>query len=90
VEFHHVPGHTPGSCLIEVGDFLFSGDTIYASGIGKTGFRSENFDQIRDSLIEKKEIYTRNKLICPGHGRCINGTDLFRENKKLVEFLSNG
>ena len=90
VKYHHVPGHTPGSCLVEVKDYIFSGDTIYSRGIGKTGFRSEDFNQMKKSLNAKREVYTAAKRICPGHGGYVEGSSLLAKNTELRDFLSTG
>jgi hydroxyacylglutathione hydrolase len=31
---HHVPGHTPGSLLLECGEHLLTGDTLFTGGCG--------------------------------------------------------
>ncbi len=35
IEVLHTPGHSPGSVCLRIGDILFSGDTLFAGGIGK-------------------------------------------------------
>jgi glyoxylase-like metal-dependent hydrolase (beta-lactamase superfamily II) len=40
--FHGAPGHTPGSCIIEFGSALFTGDTIYARGVGLSHLPGES------------------------------------------------
>jgi hydroxyacylglutathione hydrolase len=70
----HVPGHTPGSVCFLAGDVLFSGDTLFKSGIGsvaaesseKTGtLQSRMIGSIRERLLVLPDA-TR---VCPGHGR---------------------
>lgn len=89
VEYHHVPGHTPGSSFIEIGRYIFTGDSVYANGIGQTGFKSEDFIQLKASLGIKKEVFNKDILICPGHGRSISGLNIFSSNKELAQFMEN-
>ena len=82
VESLITPGHTEGSiCLLfepnEESKFLFTGDTLFPGGPGKTS-SSLNFQSIYNSI--KNKIYTlpEETKILPGHGKF---TDI-RESKK--------
>lgn len=67
-EILHTPGHTPGSiCLFEPRlSILFSGDTLFASGVpGRTDLGGSQ------KLMEESLEMLRHldwKLLCPGHG----------------------
>lgn len=66
-EFHHTPGHSPGSVSIEVNNNLFSGDIIFENAIGRTDLPGGNYEIIKQSIfyiIEKFENFD----IYPGHG----------------------
>lgn len=68
----HTPGHTPGSVCFEVKDgdqhIIFSGDTLFHRGIGRTDLPGGNTKQILQSI--QKHLYTRapDALVVPGHG----------------------
>ena len=64
---HHTPGHTSGSVLIQYKNVLFTGDTLFASSIGRTDLFSGNELQMIKSL---KYIMTlpSDLTIYPGHG----------------------
>jgi len=68
----HTPGHTPGSVCFEVSDgdksLIFSGDTLFRRGIGRTDLPGGNSQQILKSITES--LYTRppDALVIPGHG----------------------
>lgn len=68
----HTPGHTPGSVCFEVKDgsdtIVFSGDTLFARGIGRTDLPGGHMPTILDSIANK--LYTRppESLVVPGHG----------------------
>ncbi len=79
----HTPGHTPGSVCFEVQDgdktILFSGDTLFHRGIGRTDLPGGD-SQLLLASIEKK-LYTRapDSLVVPGHGP---NTSIEEEAKK--------
>lgn len=70
LEVIHTPGHTPGSScfLIEQDGILFSGDTIFRVGVGRTDFPEASWDSLLNSILKK--IFTlRDEIkIYPGHG----------------------
>ena len=65
----HTPGHTPGSVsLLGVDDgLLFSGDTLFASGWGRTDLPGGSEEAIVESLIRLSELEPPTAVL-PGHG----------------------
>jgi glyoxylase-like metal-dependent hydrolase (beta-lactamase superfamily II) len=63
----HTPGHTPGSLCYSVGGFLFSGDTLFPGGPGKTADPS-SFATVMDSLDGLFATLPDDTRVCPGHG----------------------
>ncbi len=63
----HTPGHTPGSVCFATGSFLFSGDTLFPAGPGKTG-DPERFARIMASLDGLFGALPDTTRVCPGHG----------------------
>ena len=64
----HTPGHSPGGiCLINKG-IIFTGDTLFAQGIGRTDFPRGSYDQLIRSIKEKLFVLDENLEIYPGHG----------------------
>ena len=61
------PGHTPGSVCLSTGKHLFSGDTLFPGGPGKTG-TPENLKQIIKSITEKLLVLDDGMTLYPGHG----------------------
>jgi glyoxylase-like metal-dependent hydrolase (beta-lactamase superfamily II) len=64
----HTPGHSPGSICLEIEKFIFTGDTLFAQGIGRTDFPGASFRDIRASIREKLFQIDEGKIIYPGHG----------------------
>jgi hydroxyacylglutathione hydrolase len=85
--FRSTPGHTPGSCIIQLGSAWFTGDTIYSQGVGLSKLPGENHDQLRASLLDLWEDLTKDVVIYPGHGNAANGDIVKNENKALIQFM---
>lgn len=64
----HTPGHTPGSICIGFDKVFFTGDTLFASGIGRTDFDYGSSRQLLDSIRNKLFVLDRDIVIYPGHG----------------------
>ncbi len=61
------PGHTLGGIsLYNSEGHLFTGDTLFSFGLGRTDFKGGDFNTIKKS-IEKLFTYPDNTLIYPGH-----------------------
>ncbi len=64
----HTPGHSPGGiCLLGHG-VLFSGDTLFNYGIGRTDFPGSSHNQLMDSISTKFMALPDDTVVCPGHG----------------------
>jgi len=82
----HVPGHTPGGiCLhFPAANVLFSGDVLFAGGIGRTDFPGGNTDLLLAGIAEKLLVLPPQTAVYPGHGP---GTTIGAE-KETNPFLS--
>jgi glyoxylase-like metal-dependent hydrolase (beta-lactamase superfamily II) len=64
----HTPGHTPGSVCLRLDDFLFTGDTLFAQGVGRTDFPYSSQADLMKSIKEKLFTLKPETKIFPGHG----------------------
>lgn len=83
VKFSLFAGHTPGSCMIEVGGVVFSGDVIFKGSIGRWDFPFSSGEQMRESLHKILQI-KGDFTLYPGHGA---NTSLVAERQNLKYFL---
>lgn len=78
----HTPGHTPGGiCIYELkSKSLFSGDTIFSDGIGRTDLSGGDLADLKRSI--EKILELKRKLgiekLYPGHGPIGSGEDIER------------
>jgi hydroxyacylglutathione hydrolase len=82
-----VPGHTPGSCVLQFGSAWFTGDTIYSKGIGLSGLPGEDAKKLKQSILGLWDRMLENRTIFPGHGDAASGASIRRENHALRRFL---
>ena len=61
------PGHTPGSTCLHTGEHLFSGDTLFPGGPGKSG-SPELLRQLIESITTKLFTLGDDMYVYPGHG----------------------
>ena len=62
----HTPGHTPGSACYRVGGSLFSGDTRFHAGFGRTDLPGGSMSELRHSL-RRLEPLLNEVTLYPGH-----------------------
>ena len=62
----HTPGHTPGSVCYQTGKWLFTGDTLFHFGYGRTDLPGGNMRQLAESL-RKLAPLAQQYEIYPGH-----------------------
>jgi len=64
----HTPGHTLGGiCLLGQG-VVFSGDTLFNYGIGRTDLPGSSYSQLLNSLHAKLMVLPDDTTVYPGHG----------------------
>lgn len=68
----HTPGHSPGSvclhCAAVSPGILFTGDTLFAGGVGRTDFPGGSYEALMASIRERLLPLPDATVVCPGHG----------------------
>jgi glyoxylase-like metal-dependent hydrolase (beta-lactamase superfamily II) len=62
------PGHTPGSVVIRVEDALFTGDTLFAGGVGRTDLPGGNMATLIGSITGRLLTLPGDTCVLSGHG----------------------
>ncbi|MGY8765853.1 MAG: MBL fold metallo-hydrolase [Nitrospinaceae bacterium] len=63
----HTPGHTEGCITYFIDDKLFTGDTLFIGGTGRTDFQGGSASNTFDSCRNKLFIYPDSTFIYPAH-----------------------
>jgi hydroxyacylglutathione hydrolase len=86
IEVLHTPGHTEGSvCLLAAAErLLFTGDTLFAGGWGRTDLPGGSDEQIVNSLARLAGLPVELRVL-PGHGPA---TSIEREKPWLERIAS--
>lgn len=66
-EIIETPGHTPGGICIKVNDSIFTGDTLFKDGVGRTDFEYGSHQTLVNSIQKKLFIYDDTTKVYPGH-----------------------
>jgi len=66
----YTPGHSKGgiSIFIESENILFSGDAIFANGVGRTDLSDSNTEELKESIENKLLTLDGEIDVFPGHG----------------------
>tara|TARA_Y100000588_G_scaffold89443_1_gene95918 strand:+ start:3493 stop:4134 length:642 start_codon:yes stop_codon:yes gene_type:complete len=84
LEVLNTPGHTDGASCFRVGKHLFSGDTLFPGGPGKS--RSpEAFAQLLNSVSTKLMALSDDTAVYPGHG---DDTTIGEARRRYTDFQS--
>ncbi|MBQ9786274.1 MAG: MBL fold metallo-hydrolase [Clostridia bacterium] len=67
IKYIHTPGHSVGSCSFLIEDYLFSGDTIFDMGYGRTDFYDGSPFQLSKSIEKLMPYLRRGYKLLAGH-----------------------
>ena len=83
-----VPGHAPGHLSYYADGSLFSGDVLFAGGVGRVDLPGGDWDTLLDSIRLLAERYPPETVVYSGHGAATTlGAELAR-NPFLAELRS--
>ena len=83
LEVIHTPGHTPGGICLKGDEFILTGDTLFAQGVGRSDFPYSSEKDLFASIRNKLLTLPDNMVIYPGHGPASS----IGQEKQLNPFL---
>ncbi|HJL14289.1 MAG TPA: MBL fold metallo-hydrolase [Sandaracinaceae bacterium LLY-WYZ-13_1] len=92
IEARHTPGHTDGdvSYYVPAASMIFTGDTIFVRGCGRTDFQQGDAERLYDSVQSKVFSLPDETVIYPGHDYKGRTMTTVAEEKKLNPRLGGG
>jgi hydroxyacylglutathione hydrolase len=63
-----VPGHTAGHLAFAAEDAVFSGDVLFAGGVGRTDRPGSSWEALLESIRTLVERFPPETVVYPGHG----------------------
>ncbi|OLC26393.1 MAG: hypothetical protein AUJ02_07960 [Chloroflexi bacterium 13_1_40CM_3_65_12] len=64
----HTPGHSPGGVSLRIGDFLFTGDALFAGSIGRSDFDNSDRAALLEGIRTKLLTLPDDTVVYSGHG----------------------
>ena len=93
MRFHHVPGHTQDSMLVEIGNYVFTGDFLFTGegGVGRDDLPSGRMEDHWNSLSVLSKL-SGELIVCTGHeppGTEMQTLDWNRKNNPILNMKSS-
>ena len=91
INIYKNPGHTKGSISYEFSNLgvVFTGDFIFAQGIGRTDLYSGNTSEMKDSINKIFLNLDKDLEVFPGHGNTDTVNNILNYNSYLKEFIDD-
>jgi len=85
----HTPGHSPGSMVLFMEGYAFTGDTLFVEAVGRTDLPGGSWETMFASIQNKLLVLPDETVVFPGHnyGRTTRST--IGHEKRHNPFLNN-
>jgi glyoxylase-like metal-dependent hydrolase (beta-lactamase superfamily II) len=85
-EVLHTPGHSSGGICLSGHGVVFSGDTLFNLGVGRTDFPGMSHERLMKSIYDKLMVLPDKTIVYPGHGPLTTIGDERRGNSFLQDY----
>ena len=91
INIYKNPGHTKGSISYEFTNLgvVFTGDFVFAQGIGRTDLYSGNTSEMKESINKIFLNLDKDLEVFPGHGNTDTVNNILNYNSYLKEFIDD-
>ncbi|MFB3926659.1 MAG: MBL fold metallo-hydrolase [Syntrophales bacterium] len=83
----HTPGHTPGGMCLYTPGHVFTGDTLFVGGVGRTDLPGGSWKMLLRSIKEKLLVLPDDTIVLPGHNYGYTPTSTIGQERKTNSFL---
>lgn len=83
----HTPGHTQGGMSLYMDGYVFTGDTLFVGGVGRTDLPGGSWSVMSRSIREKLLTLPDDTVVLPGHNYGPSPTSTIGRERKANTFL---
>jgi len=83
----HTPGHTPGGMCLYADGAIFTGDTLFVEGVGRTDLPGGSWDVMAAAIREKLFSLPDATVVYPGHNYGSSATSKIGREKSHNPYL---
>ncbi|MDD5231786.1 MAG: MBL fold metallo-hydrolase [Syntrophales bacterium] len=83
----HTPGHTPGGMCLYTPGYVFTGDTLFVGGVGRTDLPGGSWRVLSDSIRTKLLVLPETTVVLPGHNYGYSAQSTIGKEKAGNQFL---
>lgn len=83
----HTPGHTPGSICLHTPGHVFTGDTLFVGGVGRTDLPGGSMRQLVESIRTRLFTLPHDTVVYPGHDYGHSPRSTILEEERYNPFL---
>ena len=83
----HTPGHSPGSVVLLLDGYAFTGDTLFVEAVGRTDLPGGSGEVMFDSILKKLCTLPDETVVLPGHNYGSMPTSTIGHEKRYNPFL---
>jgi hydroxyacylglutathione hydrolase len=84
----HTPGHSPGSMVLLLDGYAFTGDTLFVGAVGRTDLPGGSAEAMFDSIQNKICALPDETVVLPGHDYGNAPTSTIGHEKRFNPFLA--
>lgn len=83
----HTPGHTPGGMCLYADGVVFTGDTLFVGGIGRTDFPGGSYRELEQSIKTKLYTLPGETVVLPGHNYCARPSSTIDIERRTNQYI---
>jgi hydroxyacylglutathione hydrolase len=87
IQVVHTPGHSPGSIVLLLDGYAFTGDTLFVEAVGRTDLPGGSGEVMFDSIQRKLCTLPDETVVLPGHNYGSMPTSTIGHEKQFNPFM---
>jgi len=83
----HTPGHSPGGMSLYTPGYVFTGDTLFVEGLGRTDLPGGSWNTMHESIMKRLLTLPDETVVLPGHNYGRMPTSTIKNERENNPFL---